>query len=138
MRIGEVASQVGLPPQTLRFYERRGLLPRPQRDSSGYRTYDAATLSQLQFIRSGQGAGLTLLEIGTILDLRREGVTPCTHVHELLSAKLFEVQRRQNELAVLQGELEGLIARGQQLNPAECTDAEICHVLAPTGDALDS
>lgn len=136
MRIGEVASAVGLPPQTLRFYERRGLIPQPHRDSNGYRTYDAEILHRLQFIRSGQGAGLTLLEIRTILDLRGEGVTPCAHVRELLSTKLLEVQIRQHELATLERELEGLIIRSQQLDPAQCTDADICHVLVPTRDAV--
>ncbi|MBG6215311.1 MerR family mercuric resistance operon transcriptional regulator [Cryobacterium sp. CAN_C3] len=137
MRIGEVASAVGLPTQTIRFYERSGLLPRPRRDSNGYRTYDAAILSQLQFIRSGQGAGLTLLEIAAILDLRSEGVKPCTHVRELLSTKLTEVRTRQDELATLERELEGLINRSQQLDPAHCTDAEICHIIVPTHDATN-
>jgi len=138
MRIGEVASAVGLPPQTLRFYERRGLLPRPRRDSNGYRTYDAEILHRLQFIRSGQGAGLTLLEIGTILNLRGEGVTPCAHVRELLSAKLAEIQARQHELATLERELEGLISRSEQLDPAFCTDSEICHVIVSKHGAVDS
>ncbi|TQO19904.1 MerR family transcriptional regulator [Rhodoglobus vestalii] len=132
MRIGEVASEVGLPTQTIRFYERQGLLPRPQRGSNGYRTYDAAIVSQLQFIRSGQGAGLTLLEIKAILDLRSDGVNPCAHVSELLSTKLNEVRTRQEELAALEGELEGLIVRSKQLVPARCTDAEICHIIMPT------
>lgn len=76
MRIGEVASAMGLPAQTIRFYERRGLLPQPRRDPNGYRTYDTAIVTRLQFIRSGQGAGLTLVEIATILELRSEGIAP--------------------------------------------------------------
>jgi len=91
MRIGEVAAAAGLPTQTIRFYERKGLLPQPRRGPNGYRVYDSSTLTRLRFIRSGQGAGLTLLEIATILRLRGEGATPCTHVRELLSAKLNDV-----------------------------------------------
>ena len=137
MRIGEVASAVGLPTQTIRFYERSGLLSPPRRNSNGYRTYDAAILSQLQFIRNAQGAGLTLLEIAAILDLRGEGVKPCAHVRKLLSTKLIEVRTRQDELAALEKELEGVISRSQQLDPAHCTDADICHIISPTRDAAN-
>ena len=131
MRIGEVAAAAGLPTQTIRFYERKGLLPQPRRGPNGYRVYDAPTLSRLRFIRSGQGAGLTLVEIATILELRGEGVTPCTHVHELLSTKLHDVQARQRELAALESELEGLISRSHRLDPADCTDAQTCHIISP-------
>ena len=136
MRIGELAAATGLPTQTIRFYERRGLLPQPQRGPNGYRIYDAATLPRLQFIRSGQGAGLTLLEIATILQLRGEGATPCAHVSELLSSKLHGVHTRQRDLATLETELETLISRSQRLDPADCTDAQICHIIAPTPDYL--
>jgi DNA-binding transcriptional MerR regulator len=131
MRIGEIATTAGLPAQTIRFYERRGLLPRPQRDSNGYRTYDESVLSRLGFIRSSQSAGLTLVEIATVLELRGEGATPCAHVGELLNNKLRDVRRQQSELAALETELEVLIARGNELDPATCTDADICQIIAP-------
>lgn len=130
MRIGAIAAAAGLPTQTIRFYERRGLLPPAQRGSNGYRDYDQQALAQLQFIRRSQGAGLTLVEISSILDLRAAGATPCTHVSELLSAKLLEVQERQRELAALEGELQGLIQRSHHLNSADCTDAQICNIIA--------
>ncbi|EAR24068.1 putative transcriptional regulator (MerR family) protein [marine actinobacterium PHSC20C1] len=131
MRIGEVANTAGLPAQTIRFYERRGLLPQPQRDSNGYRSYDSTVLSRLGFIRNGQGAGLTLLEIATVLELRGDGLSPCAHVRDLLSEKLHDVRRRQTELAALEGELETLIGRSERLDPAHCTDSEICHIITP-------
>lgn len=130
MHIGELASAAGLPAQTIRFYERKGLLPTPRRGTNGYRVYDASTLTRLQFIRSGQGAGLTLAEIATILNLRAEGATPCAHVAELLWAKLLDVQARQRELAALEIDLTGLIDSGRHLDPADCTDAQICHIIA--------
>ena len=136
MRIGEVAITAGLPAQTNRFYERKGLVPRPQRDSNGYRSYDPSVLSRLGFIRNGQGAGLTLAEIGTVLDLRGKGASPCTHVTELLSNKLSAIRTRQAELAALEVELEELIRRGDLLDPAQCTDTEICHIIgARAGEA---
>ncbi len=130
MRIGEVADAAGVAAQTIRYYERRGLLPPPRRDPNGYRVYDPSTLTRLQFIRSGQGAGLTLVEIGTILELRGEGASPCAHVGVLLRAKLDDVRTRQRELATLAAELEGLITRSHRLDPDDCTDEAICHLIA--------
>jgi len=122
MRIGEVATATGLQTQAIRFYERQGLLPQPRRGPNGYRVYDPSTITRLEFIRRGQGAGLTLAELATILELRDDGATPCAHVRALLSAKLRDVQTRQRQLA-LEAELGVLISRSDRLDPAECTDA---------------
>lgn len=130
MRIGEVADAVGVPTPTIRFYERKGLLPQPRRGPNGYREYDDSTPTTLAFIRNGQAAGLTLVEIATILDLRREGATPCGHVHDLLTGKLLDVQQRQRELATLEAELDHLITRSDRLDPADCSDEAICHLIA--------
>jgi MerR family mercuric resistance operon transcriptional regulator len=129
MRIGDVAVATGLETQAIRFYERKGLLPPPGRSPNGYRVYDASTIIRLEFIRSGQGAGLTLAEIATILQLRDDGDTPCAHVRALLTAKLRDVQTRQRQLHALEAELDILISRSDQLNPADCTDAQICHIM---------
>ena len=137
MRIGEAAEAAGVPAQTIRFYERRGLLPAPQRGPNGYREYDASILARLAFIRSGQAAGLTLVEVGSILDLRSDGAVPCAHVHTLLQSKLEDIRARRRELAVLETELEGLITRSERLDPADCTDAQICHIIAPRGQDGD-
>ncbi len=131
MRIGEAGEAAGVPTQTIRFYERRGLLPQPRRDPNGYREYDASILTRLAFIRSGQAAGFTLVEVASILDLRHDGAVPCAHVHSLLLTKLADTRARQRELAVLEAELEGLISRSDRLDPAHCTDVQICHIIAP-------
>ncbi|WP_435200554.1 heavy metal-responsive transcriptional regulator [Janibacter sp. GS2] len=131
MRIGEVADVAGVSTQTIRFYERRGLLSRPQREGNGYREYDTSVLPRLAFIRSGQAAGLTLVEIASILDLRRDGTVPCAHVHTLLLTKREDLQRRKREIAALEAELDVLIGRSDRLDPAHCTDTEICHIIAP-------
>lgn len=133
MRIGEVADEACVPTQTIRFYERRGLLPQPQRGANGYREYDDSVLPRLAFIRSGQAAGLTLVEVASILDLRRDGAVPCTHLQALLVTKLEDLRERQRELAALEAELGGLIDRSKRLDPADCTDAQICHIIAPAG-----
>lgn len=129
MLIGELAESVGLPSQTVRFYEREGLLPPARRETNGYRIYDDTTLHRLRFIQIAQTAGLTLGEIRSIIDLRDDGVVPCGHVTELLHAKLEDIRRRRRELDTLASELEHLITRGQSLDSGDCTDTDICHIL---------
>jgi len=131
MLIGELADTVGLPSQTVRFYERRGLLPEPVRGANGYRIYDESTLTRLNFVRTAQAAGLTLAEIGSIIDLRDDGNVPCTHVASLIDSKLADVRARISDLTILEAELEDLIERSHRLDPADCTDAGICHILSP-------
>jgi len=128
--IGEVAEAASLPSQTIRFYEREGLLPPPSRAANGYRVYDKSTLNRLRFIRSAQSAGLTLAEVRSIVDLRDDGDAPCGHVTELLRAKLEGVLTRKRELDRLAAELEHLLHRSESLDPGDCTDSEICHILA--------
>lgn len=129
--IGELADAVGMPTHTVRFYERRGLLPKPDRAPNGYRVYSGPTLFRLRFIRTAQAAGLTLAEIASIIDLRDEGNVPCTHVGSLLEAKLAEVRDRQQQLAALEGELSKLVTRSRQLDPSTCSDSSICQILDP-------
>ncbi len=132
MLIGQLADATGLATQTIRFYEREGLLPRPAREANGYRRYDDAALHRLTFIRTAQAAGLTLGEIRSIVDLRDVGDSPCAHVTGLLSAKLADVRARRRELDALVSELELLLARGERLDPGDCGDADVCHILTAT------
>ncbi|QYG94321.1 heavy metal-responsive transcriptional regulator (plasmid) [Iamia sp. SCSIO 61187] len=134
MRIGELADAVGVPPETVRFYERRGLLPEPERATNGYRLYHDAALHRLRFIRTAQASGLTLAEIGTIIDLRDEGTVPCSHVGLLLETKLSEVQQRQRHLAAVEAELHQLLRRSRSLDPSKCGDDDVCHILTIDGD----
>lgn len=130
VKIGELANACDVSTPTIRFYEKRGLLPEPTRLPNGYRSYDDATVERITFIRRSQAAGLTLAEIGGVLDVRSEGNTPCSHVAELLTTKLTEVQDRIAELTALQVELSGLVKRSKQLDPADCTADQICHILS--------
>ncbi len=132
MLIGELADTVGLSSQTIRFYERRGLLPEPHRGANGYRIYDKTTRARLTFIHAAQAAGLTLAEISSIIDLRDDGNVPCTHVASLIDSKLADVRARIQKLGVLEAELGELIERSHRLDPADCTDADICHILSAT------
>ncbi len=134
MLIGELADAVGLPTRTVRFYERKGLLPEPRRADNGYRVYDEDTLNRLQFIRSAQTARLTLAEIRSIIEIRDTGEAPCTHVGDLLGNKLTEIRDRRKQLAGMERELEALVERSRRLDPADCGEGDICHILRPEPD----
>lgn len=131
MRIGELAQAGEIPTRTVRFYERRGLLPEPGRAANGYRVYDDATVGRLRFIRAAQAAGLTLSEIRVIVEIRDDGTAPCTHVDALLVAKLADIERRRQELTVLEADLTRLVDRSRMLDHADCTSGRICHILQP-------
>lgn len=130
MLIGQLADTAGLTAQTVRFYERKGLLPDPERGDNGYRIYDESTLARLRFINVAQAAGLTLTEIRSIIDLRDDGTVPCMHVAALLDSRLRDVQARIRRLAALQTDLEALLERSDRLDPADCAPDNICHLLS--------
>lgn len=131
MRIGELAERSGCPTRTIRFYERRELLPDPAREPNGYRRYDDVTIERLRFIANAQAAGLTLAEIRGVLDIRDTGTAPCSHVTDLLAAKQRAVRAQLQQLRALDTELGALIDRSAKLDPADCDSSSICHVLQP-------
>lgn len=130
MRIGDLALVTGVSAQTIRFYERRGLLPFAAREANGYRKYDEGAASRLQFIRAAQAAGLTLTDVSRVITLRQAGQVPCEHVSTLLAGKLEDVRTRQRELALLETELEHLIEASHELDPAECTAGAVCQIIS--------
>ncbi len=134
MLIGQVADALGIPTRTVRFYERRGLLPEPQRAENGYRVYDQISLARLEFIRSAQTAGLTLAEIASIVHVRDNGIAPCSHVDALLETKLADVRDRRRHLADLEAELVQLLDRSGHLDPADCAVGEICHIFSSSDE----
>lgn len=133
MKIGDLSRLSGVPSQTIRFYERRGLLLPSGREDNGYRRYDQAAASRLNFIRSAQTAGLTLAEIASVITIRAAGEAPCAHVSTLLTAKLDDVRRRERELAVLEAELHQLIVASRGLNPTDCEPGDVCNVIRKVG-----
>jgi MerR family mercuric resistance operon transcriptional regulator len=130
MLIGELADAAGVTSQTIRFYERQGLVPDVERGANGYRVYDESMLARLRFINRAQAAGLTLAEIRSIVDLRDDGTAPCAHVVTLIDRKLADVRAKISHLAALQAELDALLDRSHLLDPADCADDDICHILS--------
>jgi len=110
LRIGEVAKAAGVAVETLRFYERRGLLGRPRRTNANYRVYGPQVLDRLAFIRRAQAVGFTLDEVGEILAESAEGRLPCRHVREMARRKLEELDRRLAELRRYRTELARTLA----------------------------
>ena len=134
LRIGEVATQAGLGVETLRFYERRGLLGRPARTEGGYRAYDPSVLDRLAFIKRAQAIGFSLDEIAEILALRAGGQMPCHHVRALARHKLDEVDERLRALRRYRQELAGLLRDWDERGAAEgefCGLIEHSHMRAP-------
>jgi len=97
--IGRLAKLSGVRPDTIRFYERSGLLPKPQQLASGYRIYDDdAALKQVRFIRKAQALGFSLDEIQRIMSLRGQGKETCRCVVAMAEATLTETQSKLEEL----------------------------------------
>ncbi len=109
--IGQLARAAGVKADTVRFYERAGLLAKPERTFAGYRVYEAATLSQLRFIKKAQSLGFTLEEIKRILRLRGHGRETCECVIRIAEASLSEVETKLRELQVFRDGLAGNLAR---------------------------
>src|SRR5712691_10073463 len=106
LRIGELSERCGVSTDTVRFYERQGLLPRPRRSPSRYRLYDQEDESRLRFIRRAQFLGLTLEDIRDLLSLRQPQ-TPdeCSRVADTLRARVKAVDEKLAQLRAFRREL---------------------------------
>src|SRR5438309_1033263 len=120
MKIGEVATEAGVPAKTIRFWEDQHLLPEPSRTPTGYRDYDPEILERLTFIRHAQAAGLTLEQIRQVLDIRGGGEPPCVHVTAVVTDRLAEVESRISELTRTRDQLVALAERAAAQDPADC------------------
>lgn len=108
MRTAQVARQAGVTTQTLRYYERRGLLPDPGRTSSGYRTYPADAVRVVRFIKRAQELGFTLSQIDVLLDLAAGGPDNCHATRRLATEKITELDTRIDRLVAMRNALEQL------------------------------
>ncbi|MGH2862056.1 MAG: MerR family transcriptional regulator [Solirubrobacteraceae bacterium] len=109
MRSSELAEQAGVNVQTLRYYERRGLLPEPERLDSGYRAYGADAVRIVRFVRHAQKLGFSLEEIDTLLDLSAGGPASCEAARELATAKVAELDQKLASVTAMRDSLLRLI-----------------------------
>ncbi|MBN9206138.1 Cd(II)/Pb(II)-responsive transcriptional regulator [Methylibium petroleiphilum] len=111
MRIGDLAESTGTAVETIRFYEREGLIPAAQRADNNYRMYTSAHAERLAFIRHCRNLDMTLDEIRTLLRLRDAPSQDCGEVNALLDEHIGHVTHRIRELRALQKDLKALRAR---------------------------
>jgi DNA-binding transcriptional MerR regulator len=134
---GELARLAGVSTDTLRHYERKGVLPRPQRTPNGYRRYPPAALARVQLVRRALSVGFTLEELAAILRAREHGRAPCREVRALAARKLTQVEAQLEELRALRAELRTTLqdwdARLARAAPGE--HAGLLEALAARGDA---
>ena len=106
--IGKLAQSAGVGVETVRFYERKGLLEVPSRGESGYRRYPPGTLTRLRFIRQAKELGFTLPEIQELLSLRTSPAASCAEVQERIQAKIDTVEEKIRSLERMKRALHGM------------------------------
>ena len=121
LTIGEMAQRAGVNIETVRYYERRGLIPRPARSESGYRLYSEDTINLIKFIRHAKELGFSLREIKELLSLRiGEGVS-CAQVRGRAEAKIAEIEERIRSLKKMKNALVKLTKECSGKGPvSEC------------------
>ena len=121
MRVGEVAARAGVHVETLRYYERRGLLPQPEREPSGHRRYDGETVTFLRAIKEAQAVGFTLAEIAEYLKASRRSQSPSEALRVRMAAKIDEIDSRIAGLRRMREELARVVGCAcESLNHCTC------------------
>jgi len=119
MKIGELAAAAGVPVETVRFYEKQGLLPAPARHDNNYRRYDDAALQRLRFIGNCRALDMSLEEVRTLLDFIDRPKADCSPVDALVAEHLRHVRSRMAELKALEKQLKLLQAACGHAKPRE-------------------
>ncbi|MBV1790416.1 Cd(II)/Pb(II)-responsive transcriptional regulator [Marinobacterium sp. D7] len=139
MRIGTLSRQTGVDPDTIRYYEREGLLPSPAREANGYRHYTSVHIERLRFIRHCRALEISLSEIGRLLTLLASPANECGEIDSVIDQHLAAVHQRRAELAELESQLMVLRQRcahhqtvaqcgiAEELKAAASGDSCICH-----------
>lgn len=134
MRAGEVARAAGVGVESLRYYERRGLMPPPDRSLGGHRVYSADDVTRLRVIRAASRLGFTLSEVAELLDVgvHRHGLRrgPAADVRTRVEAKLDEVRSRIDDLKVVERSVEAALSAGCR-DLEECAGSDVCPIPFP-------
>lgn len=109
VRAGELARASGVSTDTLRHYERKGVLQKPRRSANGYREYPPDALARVLLVRRALAFGFTLDELARVLRARERGAAPCREVRALAASKLSDVETRLRELTALRDELRATL-----------------------------
>src|SRR5246127_1551283 len=133
LKIGELAKRTGSLVETIRYYEREGLLPEPVRSEGNYRVYSDSDLERLQFIRHCRSLDMTLEEIRDLLRFRDAPDENCSEVNAFLDEHIERVANRIKELKLLQKNLRGLRNLCQQTRATKD-----CRILQSLGNSTKS
>jgi DNA-binding transcriptional MerR regulator len=125
-KIGSVAKQTGISIDTIRFYEKEGLVKRSARSEGGFRLFGQRQIQDLKFIRKSQELGFSLNEIRELLIVRDDRVPSCSHVRELLERKLTKVRGKIEELQALEGSLKTALRKCERESKSASTDHSAC------------
>ena len=128
MRSGDLAEKAGVNKETLRFYERRGLLRDPQRTDRGYRTYNDVDLHRMQFIKNAQKFGFSLDEVGELLAIADGAIIDRAEVRQIARLKVAHIERQIEYLNQLRATLNRLIYQCNHAGPTD--DCPIIESLA--------
>ncbi|HEX2774628.1 MAG TPA: heavy metal-responsive transcriptional regulator [Micromonosporaceae bacterium] len=109
LRVTDLARAVGVAPDTIRYYERAGLLPAPARTPAGYRSYDDSAVDRLRFIQGAQRLGLRLADIRELLAVRDTGVCSCEPAEQLLRRRMAELDAELERLRALRREMSAMV-----------------------------
>ena len=109
LTIGSLADEAGVNVETIRYYQRRGLMPEPDKPAQGYRRYDATTVKRVRFIKRAQALGFTLEEIGGLLEL--DEAHACAETRELAAHKLGAIETKLADLAAMRKALTALVCQ---------------------------
>jgi Hg(II)-responsive transcriptional regulator len=111
LNIGQVAKQTGVTVETVRFYEKQGLIAAPERSEAGYRKYPPDTVKRLKFIQHAKEVGFTLKDISELLAMRREPGTTCTDIKLRATQKIEEVDQKIQDLTRIREALGRMILK---------------------------
>jgi MerR family transcriptional regulator, copper efflux regulator len=120
MWIGEAAQEAGVNVQTLRYYERRGLLPKPPRRSSGYREFPADAVRVVRFIKRAQELGFSLDEVEELLRLRRHSGRNRQRIRAVAEERIRHIDQKIRELQRMKGALQTLVHACHEGAALEC------------------
>ncbi len=124
MRIGELARATGTKAETIRYYEREGILPAADRTDSNYRDYSDQHLASLTFVRRARELGFSIVQVRELLALSGHEDKPCKDVDKLVQSQLAEVERKIVDLSALRSELS------QMLRSCQADRIGECHIVA--------
>lgn len=124
MKIGEVAKRSGTGIETIRFYEREGLLLEPERRPSGYRQYDESTVERLDYIRRAKELGFTLAEVRELLELSF-AQSDCDHIRQRAEEKIADIEQKIRSLQLMKRSLGKIVDRCRTKNSTE--DCPLVH-----------